>query len=226
MKKHTNKILVLIAGIVIMGIILIAISANKSLGNTTRQVAKENLNYQNFDTIQTSGPVRLVISSGKFNVDMHNEPLLTINQIGTTLELSGARTTQTIKIQLPILKSLVSSGASNITIDGFHNESSISTNGVDSSLLSVDLSGSSELAVTNSVFSNIKLSSSGPSDINFKHCVLKVMSLDLSGSTNINVDFFASGILNGQVSGFSNIKYSGNLLANNLKTSGMVEVSH
>ena len=230
MKKFTNKILIsLVSSIVIIAIGLAIVTAkiNKNLFNphsSQVDVSHQLANYSNFDSVSIKGAGKIIITQGAFKLSMSVTPNAhpAIFQINNLLELSSIDSGSTVIIQMPELKAITTAGAANVSISGFANKSTLAPS---HNSLIIDLTGSSALTVTNASFSNISLSASGASAVDFESCNLVAMTVKASGATNLNLNSFSNGILNGSVSGITNIKYSGTVLKNKLKTSGVVSIS-
>lgn len=231
MKKYTNKILVAIISIISILIFSIPIAVwlfRTALINTDAKTnhttnTTEYLNYKNFDTLDVRGAWQVQILSGAFKVEISNPQdsrFIQLNKDVLTLNSSSIKQPQPVPmliIHLPELKQLSMSGASRINVANFTQGSS--------DQLGLNLSGASELIISNSNYKNIKVDMSGTSNLQFKNSELGLVNLDASGVSTLVLDHFTHGKLSGSSSGLTNIRYSGILDENTLDSSGISNIS-
>lgn len=232
MKKYTNKILVLIiSGFIVLAITLQIIttsiqkSSGKSNSSTSGQLSKQSkteqtqLTQKEFDSINIEGSLKIKISQGNYIVQTQGtNKELTMYIDDKVLHLISHNSENTLYIQMPQIKT-INASTSEIIISNFKSSPADIP-------LNITLTGSTNLAVKQSTFTNIDLKSSGATNIIFNNCNLRYLTLNVSGASNIYLNTFVNGSLEGKVSGVSNIEYGGNLLTNNLNLSGLVEVNH
>jgi hypothetical protein len=115
-------------------------------------------------------------------------------------------------ITMPALESLDSSGTSTISFSGF-----------DGAILSVDVSGAGRLRGTASRFDRLELDMSGAAEIDLDDVPVTDADVDISGAGNVDLQM-AGGRLSGDISGAANLEYSGNVSAETIDRSGMVNV--
>lgn len=231
MKKYTNKILVAIILIISILILSIPIAVwlfktsliNRATETNHTTSTTEYLNYTNFNTLDVRGAWQVQILSGAFKVEISNPQdsrFIQLNKDVLTLDSSSIKQPQPVPmliIHLPELKQLSMSGASRINVANFTQGSS--------DQLGLNLSGASELIISNSNYKNIKVDMSGTSNLQFKNSELRLVNLDASGVSTLVLDHFIHGKLSGSSSGLTNIRYSGILDENTLDSSGISNIS-
>ncbi len=229
MKKYTNKIIIAILGIVLLCGVVLAI-VNKFLGedqsinynkmnftNVESSMIIRSYDYKDFNSISISGSWNVQVESGDFAIQINqiNSDIYVQNHV---LYLKGGDH-KTAQIRLPSLNNISAAGRSNISLSGFDNTQATSS-------FNINLSGQSDFNANNMQYTNIVIELSGASTVRFTNSKLHNVSLNAGGAHNIVFNEFVNGSLTGTAAGMSEIKYSGNLVNNNLQKFGASTIKH
>lgn len=231
MKKYTNKILAIIILLVTVLILSVPItvwlfraSLIKAMPYLSHAaVTTEYLNYKGFNALDVRGAWQVQILPGSFKVELRdpqNARFIQLNKDVLTLDNSTLKQQQQasiIIVHLPEIKQLSMSGASKVSVEDFTQNNT--------NQLGLDLSGASELIISNSNYKNIKIDMSGASNLKFKNSELELVNLDASGVSTLELDHLNHGKLTGNSSGMTNIHYKGTLNENALDSSGISNIS-
>lgn len=214
MKKYTNKILIaIIFGFILLLISLLIINNrthpnNKSLGSSIT-----TLDLSRIKSIQLSGSEILQVKQG--SIESQTKLPATAYIENDTLYLNDGENDQIIKLRLPHLNEINVSGAAKVTVENFNQQD-----------IKLGSSGAAQFLIQNTNLTNVTLYSSGDSKLIFNNCHLKHLTVNVTGAAEIIVNSFEDGTLSGLVAGDASIKYSGNLIKNDLKTLGQDKVIH
>ncbi|MCC2625336.1 MAG: hypothetical protein K0R14_1209 [Burkholderiales bacterium] len=229
MQKYTNKILLTVICLIVLGILSIPVITWLSGGavfgvktNNNTQTNTGALNYKGYTAIEISGAWQVQVVRGNYAIEMDNgQNAVSVELEGEVLKLgrtdfSNNPGTGKITVHLPVLTRISISGASSVTASNFA--------GHDLASLKLDLSGASKLVVGNSSYKEVHISMSGSSSVKFNDSKLQNVDLDTSGMSKLELNSFTNGKLSGNVAGVTEIKYSGTLIKNTVESSGVVNV--
>jgi len=227
--------------LVLSSVLLFSCSINTVEGSST--LIKKKYDLKDFNTIDLSSSFDVeIIQSDEFKVLLEcNENIyeyvkLSVHNKELIADLTGntsySNTTLKLKIFLPELKSVSSSGACSIDFEEFHSEKlNLSLSGASyvsgelfiKDKMIIDASGASGINLDGKV-KNLKLDLSGASEFEGKNFVVaKNFVLDASGASSINTT--VNGTLDIEVSGASDVDYYGNGTIINEDISGAGSVS-
>ncbi|NLI35693.1 MAG: DUF2807 domain-containing protein [Bacteroidales bacterium] len=217
-------------------------ASNKAVSEN--QGVNRSFSVRDFDAIEHSGvgAIEIIQTSGEYYVKVSgterlvNATSATVNgrvlKIGQESDHHGSRSAEhlTIIIGMPSLKSVLSRGVGNITINGLNQKSlSIETRGVGNIKISglkcesldVESRGVGNATISGEV-ENVKLSSRGVGNIDTLNLIAKSVTAESRGVGNINC--YASESIDATSHGLGNIKYKGNPSVKNISASGMGHV--
>jgi hypothetical protein len=217
-------------------------ASNKAVSEN--QGTDRSFSVRNFDAIEHNGvgTIEIIQTSGEYYVKVSgterlvNATTVTVEdrglKIGQESNNHGSRSAEhlNIVIGMPSLKSVLSRGVGNITINGLNQKSlSIETRGVGNIKISglkcenldVDSRGVGNATISGKA-EKVKLSSRGVGNIDTLNLIAKNVTAESRGVGNINC--YASESIDATSHGLGNIKYKGNPSMKNISTSGMGHV--
>jgi len=238
-----NSILKNVAWLIMIFTMCVGCSAS-SKAVSENQEMNRSFNVRGFDAIEHSGvgAIEIIQTSGEYYVKVSGTERLvdatsatvdgSVLKIGQQSDNHGSRSAEhlTIIVGMPSLKSILSRGVGNITINGLNQRSlSIETRGVGNikiSRLKCESINIESRGVGNATISGeadkVSLSSRGVGNINTLDLIAKNVTAESRGVGNINC--YASERIDATSHGLGNIKYKGNPSVKNISTSGMGHV--
>ena len=180
-------------------------------------VQTQDREVSNFTKIDVSGVFKVEVTlqrdvDVKVEADDNLLPFIRTEVNDDTLQIKSKKKLSTrnplvVKVSVPNIEALETSGASKIEMTNVNNES-----------LTVDSSGASKIKVEG-ITKNLTVDSSGASIINAENLKSENAFIDSSGASKINV--FVSNTLEADLSGASNVVYSGSPKNIKKKASGV-----
>jgi hypothetical protein len=229
MQKYTNKVLLTVIALIVLGILSVPLITWLSGGaifgvrsNNNMQISQNYSKYKGYTAIEVSGAWDVQVTRGNYAIEMENgQNAVSVDVEGEVLKLGGAdfsknQGTGKITVHLPVLTGISTSGASKVSVANF--------NGHDLSSLRLNLSGASKLVVDNSSYKEVHITMSGASSIKFNNSKLQNVDLDTSGMSKLELNSFINGKLSGNVAGATEIKYSGTLIQNTIESAGVINI--
>lgn len=179
-----------------------------------------NFPLENFTGLSTSLPGAIEVRQGKgwlveAEVPENISEYLDFQVKGGILNLNSTRsvwygsTTVVIKITMPELQLLKSSGAADISFTGFSGES-----------LTIETSGAASIKGAGGSYKNLRLNNSGATDVNLEDLATENAMVDLSGVGRVSLSM-AGGDLLGSISGAGQVVYSGPVRQQKVNLSGV-----
>jgi hypothetical protein len=190
--------------------------------------ASRTFDHADFDGIEISGQWQVTIERGdawRVAIDAPAEIVdaLSVEQDGDRLELKidggswfggfgRSNDSPAATITMPVLESIVLSGASQVSFAGF-----------DGDRLSIASSGASEVRATASRFDTLSLEISGAGNTDLGGISVTNADVSVSGAANVTLNM-GGGRLTGDMSGAGNLAYRGTVTEQSIDTSGFVNV--
>lgn len=219
MKKTISLLLLLIVAFGAGGCNMIGKFGNGVRGSGNRVTEKRNV--PGFLSVDVSGAFDVEIVAQKERSleiigDDNILPLVTTEVRGNTLRIGSNRSYNvnqpiTIRITVPELESVATSGASKINVSGLKNTE-----------LNVESSGASKLALSGES-KELKIGTSGASNIEAKDLRAEKVNVESSGAGYVSV--YASERLDASANGAARIDYYGNPATVNPEVSGAGSVN-
>lgn len=217
-------------------------ASNKAVSEN--QGTDRSFSVRNFDAIEHSGvgAIEIIQTSGEYYVKLSGTERLvnatTAIVDGSVLKIAqesdhhGSKSGEhlTIVIGMPSLKSVLSRGVGNITINGLNQKTlSVETRGVGNvkiarlkcENLDIESRGVGNATISGEA-EKVRLSSRGVGNIDTFELIARNVTAESRGVGNINC--YASESLDATSHGLGNIKYKGNPSVKNISTSGMGHV--
>ncbi len=229
MQKYTNKVLLTVIALIALGVLSVPLITWLSGGavfgvrsKTNIQSSQNYSKYKGYTAIEVSGAWDVQVTKGDYALEIENgQNAVSINLDGEVLKLgsedfSNNQGVGKIIVHLPVLTGIITSGASKISVSNFK--------GHDLSSLRLNLSGASKLVMDNSSYKEVHIGMSGASSVKFNNSKLQNVDLDTSGMSKLELNSFTNGKLSGNTAGVTNIQYSGNLIQNTIKSSGVINM--
>jgi hypothetical protein len=221
-KRRARKLKII--SILLLTVLLAGCSAMKGFVeqvNGSGIIKNEKRNVGAFTALDTSGAFEIeVVCQKEPSLELEGDdnilPLVKTEVRGGTLYLSpekpySARKAIRVKITMPNLESISSSGAGSFRVTDIKNEQ-----------LKIDTSGASNIDLAGETRS-LDMDMSGASKVDSESLKAERVRISLSGAGKANV--YASVELNAQVSGAGSVTYTGDPKTVNKKVSGVGSVS-
>ena len=230
MRKRTNKIIIgVLAVITLFMMTAVALpyffKDHLTLTNVQADTPSswKELDVKKFDKITVAGSWSVRISQGtEYSVKVQAPAELVAKSC--TLEngeliinkYDGDITpTPRIEITMPTLESIHVLGASEIHVSNFNAEKRP---------FALTVEGATSFRADNSTFANLDIACQGASSIVFRSCLITAAVVNVSGASNVELERMDGGELSGSLNGVASLRYSGNISANKIKTTGLAVV--
>jgi hypothetical protein len=226
-----------IAILVFGAVLVVACCINDTVAGSGTQVSND-MEFKGFTKVEVSSAFQVEITRAdafrtRFMVDDNLVPYLRVKQHGETLEIgmkpghsyNCSKGCLRAVIEMPDLRSLELSGATDAKVNGFSSERlELELSGASSlrgdfqaGKVEMDLSGASHLELTGNA-GELDLDASGACEVELKKMPIQIAKVDLSGASDVTLNVSES--LSVDASGASTLTYLGTPVMKSMETSG------
>lgn len=241
-KKAISTILAIAIIVIVVAAIVVGAAAWYLLNSPSNQKT-QTYTFTDFTTIDVSSAFNVnVTQSSHYSIIItaNEESLdqIEVNKAGNILTIAvkpGAIFTNfnpQAQITMPKLESVVFSGATHGTAEGFNSQdpitiklsgaSSLDVKSFQAGNVTTDISGASSFTATGTA-NDLVCTASGASTLNLLNLAVNNANMNLSGASHATIN--VSGRLDADVSSASNLEYTGSPTIGNINSSGASTIS-